>query len=180
MPVLKSGKKWRIGHGKPQYKSKASAERAYKGYLGHKYVEGMTMKATQLIKIIEDLELPAFDDNDSQTDPADVAEDAGMGPQDQSVEGWFGEEMKKHEAVMASIKEAGDPDLIKAKEEVKKVQDQLSHLKVTIHKEKEAGKSQNLLDNLKKQWQSLYQKIIQIWHAYDSKHGTKYAAAYER
>jgi hypothetical protein len=37
MPVHKIGKKWAIGKGKPIYKTKASATKAYKGYLGHKY-----------------------------------------------------------------------------------------------------------------------------------------------
>ena len=39
MPVRKSKRngKWRIGHGKAIYKTKKSAERAYKGYLGKKY-----------------------------------------------------------------------------------------------------------------------------------------------
>jgi len=37
MPVTKgSNGKWRIGKGKAMYKSKASAERAYRGYLGSK------------------------------------------------------------------------------------------------------------------------------------------------
>lgn len=36
MPVKKVGKKWKIGSGKAIYKSKASAERAYKGYLAKK------------------------------------------------------------------------------------------------------------------------------------------------
>ena len=33
MPVKKCGKKYKIGSGKCMYKSKASANRAYKGYL---------------------------------------------------------------------------------------------------------------------------------------------------
>jgi len=37
MPVIKSGKYWHIGSGKARYKSKASAESAYKGYLYSKY-----------------------------------------------------------------------------------------------------------------------------------------------
>lgn len=37
MPVEKCGKKYKIGSGKCMYKSKASAERAYKGYLGKKH-----------------------------------------------------------------------------------------------------------------------------------------------
>jgi len=37
MPVLKRGKYWHIGSGKARYKSRASAERAYKGYLYSKY-----------------------------------------------------------------------------------------------------------------------------------------------
>lgn len=72
-----------------------------------------------------------------------------------------------------------NPDLEKTKEEVKKIQDQLAKLKITIHKEKEAGKSQNLLDGLKRQWQQLQDKIAQAWKHYDQKYGTKYAAAYE-
>jgi len=39
MPVRKKGNKWAIGSGKAMYKSKASAERAYKGYLGSKYAK---------------------------------------------------------------------------------------------------------------------------------------------
>ena len=42
MPVLSCGNgKFRIGKGKCIYKSKASAERAYKGYLGKKYGEAV-------------------------------------------------------------------------------------------------------------------------------------------
>ena len=37
MPVIKVGKKYKIGKGKAIYKSKKSAERAYKGYLAKKY-----------------------------------------------------------------------------------------------------------------------------------------------
>jgi len=37
MPVRKSGKKWRIGSGKAMYKSKASANRAYRAYRAKKY-----------------------------------------------------------------------------------------------------------------------------------------------
>jgi len=37
MPVRKSGNKWKIGSGKAMYKSKASAERAYKAYRAKKY-----------------------------------------------------------------------------------------------------------------------------------------------
>uniref|UniRef100_A0A6H2A229 Uncharacterized protein n=1 Tax=viral metagenome TaxID=1070528 RepID=A0A6H2A229_9ZZZZ len=41
MPVIKVGNKYKIGKkGKPIYKSKASAERAYKGYLWSKYGKG--------------------------------------------------------------------------------------------------------------------------------------------
>lgn len=40
MPVLKCGKKYRIGKGKWMYKTKASAERAYRGYLGAKNSKG--------------------------------------------------------------------------------------------------------------------------------------------
>ena len=36
MPVRKCGNKWRIGSGKCMYKSKASAERAYRAYLAKK------------------------------------------------------------------------------------------------------------------------------------------------
>jgi len=38
VPVVKcSNNKWRVGSGKCMYKSKASADRAYRGYLGKKY-----------------------------------------------------------------------------------------------------------------------------------------------
>lgn len=38
MPVIKCGNKWKIGNrGKCMYKSKAAADRAYKGYLGKKH-----------------------------------------------------------------------------------------------------------------------------------------------
>jgi len=37
MPVRKSGNKWRIGSGKAMYKSKASAERAYRAYRAKKH-----------------------------------------------------------------------------------------------------------------------------------------------
>jgi len=37
MPVIRKGKKYAIGHGKSMYKSKAKAERAYKGYMAHKH-----------------------------------------------------------------------------------------------------------------------------------------------
>lgn len=37
MPVVKRGDKWAIGSGKAMYKSKASADRAYKAYLAKKH-----------------------------------------------------------------------------------------------------------------------------------------------
>jgi len=37
MPVHKKGKKWAIGKGRAIYKSKASAERAYRGYRAKKH-----------------------------------------------------------------------------------------------------------------------------------------------
>jgi len=37
MPVIKKGSKWAIGSGKAMYTSKATAERAYRGYLYAKY-----------------------------------------------------------------------------------------------------------------------------------------------
>jgi len=40
MPVHKVGDKWAIGSGKPMYKSKAAAERAYRAYLYYKYKGG--------------------------------------------------------------------------------------------------------------------------------------------
>ena|GEM_PF-2151870 len=41
MPVRKaSNGKYRIGSGKAMYRSKASADRAYRGYLGSKYGGG--------------------------------------------------------------------------------------------------------------------------------------------
>lgn len=53
MPVLKcSNGKYKIGKGPCMYTSKASAERAYKGYLGHKYGESMS-KAQSLLNICE-------------------------------------------------------------------------------------------------------------------------------
>ena len=36
MPVRKSGNKWAIGTGRAIYKTKAAAERAYRGYLAQK------------------------------------------------------------------------------------------------------------------------------------------------
>jgi len=36
MPVVKRGNKWAIGSGKAMYKTKAAAERAYRGYLASK------------------------------------------------------------------------------------------------------------------------------------------------
>lgn len=39
MPVRKVGNKWAIGSGRAMYKTKASAERAYRGYLGSKAAE---------------------------------------------------------------------------------------------------------------------------------------------
>ena len=45
MPVLKcSNGKYRIGSGDCVYKSKASAERAYRGYLGSRYAENRAPK----------------------------------------------------------------------------------------------------------------------------------------
>jgi hypothetical protein len=38
MPIRKVGKKYKIGHGKAMYKSKASAERAYKAYRAKKHI----------------------------------------------------------------------------------------------------------------------------------------------
>lgn len=40
MPVRKKGKKWAIGSGPAIYKSKRSAEKAYRGYLFSKYKKG--------------------------------------------------------------------------------------------------------------------------------------------
>jgi hypothetical protein len=37
MPVKKQGSKYKIGSGKAMYKTKASAERAYKAYRAKKY-----------------------------------------------------------------------------------------------------------------------------------------------
>ena len=37
MPVTKEGNKYKIGKGKAMYKTKASAERAYKAYRAKKY-----------------------------------------------------------------------------------------------------------------------------------------------
>jgi len=37
MPVVKKGKKWAVGSGKAMYRTKAGAERAYKGYLAKKH-----------------------------------------------------------------------------------------------------------------------------------------------
>ena len=37
MPVKKKGKKWAIGSGRAIYKTKAAAERAYRGYLASKH-----------------------------------------------------------------------------------------------------------------------------------------------
>lgn len=39
MPVTRDPKtgKWKIGTGRPMYKTKEAAERAYKGYLAQKY-----------------------------------------------------------------------------------------------------------------------------------------------
>ena len=39
MPVVKKGSKYAIGTGKAIYKTKAAAERAYKGYMAHKHME---------------------------------------------------------------------------------------------------------------------------------------------
>lgn len=36
MPVKKSGNKWKIGSGRAIYKTKAAAQRAYRGYLAQK------------------------------------------------------------------------------------------------------------------------------------------------
>jgi hypothetical protein len=45
MPVLKcSNGKYRIGSGECVYRSRESAERAYKGYLGSKYAESHAPK----------------------------------------------------------------------------------------------------------------------------------------
>lgn len=40
MPVKKKGSKYAIGKGKPVYKTKAKADRAYKGYLAKKGGKG--------------------------------------------------------------------------------------------------------------------------------------------
>jgi len=37
MPVIKVGKKYKIGKGKAMYHSRAKAERAYRAYLARKY-----------------------------------------------------------------------------------------------------------------------------------------------
>ena len=72
MPVLKcSNGKYRIGTGPCMYHSKELAEKAYKGYLGHKHAEGdmkinsqnKEMPYVDLIKeheqLVKDLEGPA-------------------------------------------------------------------------------------------------------------------------
>jgi hypothetical protein len=40
MPIRKVGNKYAVGSGKAMYDSKEKAERAYKGYLYHKYGKG--------------------------------------------------------------------------------------------------------------------------------------------
>jgi hypothetical protein len=61
MPVLKcSNGKYRIGKGKCIYKSKASAERAYKGYLGKKYSESIV---DVLLSLVESDRKPNLDPN---------------------------------------------------------------------------------------------------------------------
>ena len=37
MPVIKQGKKYKIGRGKAMYKTRKSAERAYRAYRAKKY-----------------------------------------------------------------------------------------------------------------------------------------------
>lgn len=50
MPVLKcSNGKYRIGSGKCMYRSRASAERAYRGYLGATYGESAIARAIQSV-----------------------------------------------------------------------------------------------------------------------------------
>lgn len=102
----------------------------------------------------------------------------GVSPTDQTSAPWFGEAfLEKHSKAMSEIKESS-PDLEKTKTEIQKIHDQLTKLKTTIHKEHQSGKGASVLDGLKKQWQSLQDKIVAIWKAYDSKHGTHYAQAY--
>lgn len=54
MPVIKcSNGKYRIGHGPCMYHSKDSAEKAYKGYLGNKYGEKMSLSQELLNSLYE-------------------------------------------------------------------------------------------------------------------------------
>jgi t-SNARE complex subunit (syntaxin) len=82
------------------------------------------------------------------------------------------------ETNLALLQEASDADMEKTKSEIERVHKALSDLKIKMHKEREAGKSPTVLDALKKQWQQLQAKIVDIWKSYDQKHGTKYHAAY--
>lgn len=67
MPVLKcSNGKYRIGSGDCVYKSKASAERAYRGYLGSTYGES---SIAQTIKNVDQSRttIPTYKKNSSTT-----------------------------------------------------------------------------------------------------------------
>ncbi len=47
MPVHKVGRKWAIGNGKPIYRTKVAAERAYRGYLAAKNMRSGGRKRRQ-------------------------------------------------------------------------------------------------------------------------------------
>lgn len=82
------------------------------------------------------------------------------------------------EEIISAVKEGTDPDIVKTRSEVEKVRDAMAKLRVTMHKEKELGKADSVLDNLKKQWTALQEKIVKLWAEYDKKHGTKYHLGY--
>ena len=82
------------------------------------------------------------------------------------------------EELLDSITEASDPELQKVKDEIEKIRHTQAQVRVKMHKAKEDGKSDSLLDSLKKEWTALNQKIINLWKSYDQKHGTKYHLGY--
>lgn len=79
-------------------------------------------------------------------------------------------------AVCESINEMSDIE--KAREQVSGINDKLTTVKLKIKKEKELGKSDNVLNNLKKEWQHLQNQVVKVWQDYDKKHGTSYAKSY--
>lgn len=81
-------------------------------------------------------------------------------------------------SLLVGIRESND-DMDKTREQVAKLRDELNKIKLKISKENSLGKSDSVLNPLKRDWQRTQEKIKQAWAEYDKKHGTQYAKQYE-